>query len=76
MPQYNIWSEGFAATGQSAGAHLHGTETANSFAEALAKYVAKQPTDNRRYFNLSTSPPTYWGCRIYDNETQARKSFG
>jgi len=28
----------------------------------------------RKYVNLDT--PCIWGCRVFDNETDARKSFG
>lgn len=71
---FNIWSEGFAATGQSGGATLLLRVRANSWEEAcetlfrmpaFAQYMKKR---NGAYF--------YWGCRLFDNEADARKSFG
>jgi hypothetical protein len=69
MKFYSIWSEGYAATGQSNGAIHMGSGYANSFKE-LCLNIFK---DNRYY---DPKDNTYWGCRLFDNEEQARKSFG
>ena len=69
MKAYNIWMEGFAATGESAPASFVGTVQANSFKEACQKAFEG---------NSSYNPErnTYWGCRLFDNEAAARRSFG
>ena len=66
---FDIWSEGFAITGGSSGAHYHGTTSASSFKEACDKYFKGDSLyDSERM--------TYWGCRLFDNSSDARKSFG
>ena len=66
---FDIWSEGFVITGGSSGAHYHGTTSANSFKEACDKYFKGDSLyDSERM--------TYWGCRLFDNSCDARKSFG
>jgi len=68
---FEIWSEGFSATGQSGSAirHGQGCVKAKSFKAACAKFFGAN-----RYFNREKM--TYWGCRLFDNEKEARKSFG
>lgn len=74
-----IWSEGYRATGESGTAHMHGRVLAENLEEAILIHAL----DNKAFFEqLSHSPSdrgsnfTYWGCRIFDNEKDARKSFG
>ena len=69
MKCYNIWMEGFCATGAKAQASFIGTVEANSFVEACQKAFEKDP-----YYNSAQN--TYYGCGLYDNEADARKSFG
>ncbi len=70
---YRVWSEGFAAQGNSATAQLFGETTANSLKEAVEKLL------ELKEWNMDLYDPnrlTYWGCKFYDNEIDARKSFG
>lgn len=69
MTEYEIWSEGYAASGDRGGASLHGTATANSFAEACEIVLSGD-------FNFNKEQLTYWGCRLFGKETDARKTFG
>lgn len=69
---YDVWSEGFAATGEHGSAVFMGSAQADSFAEACAK-VCDTP-DRRSSFNSDSL--TFWGCQLFDNEADARKSFG
>ena len=39
MPTYEIWSEGYACTGQSAGATCHGISKGDTFEEACKKLL-------------------------------------
>lgn len=66
---YEIWSEGYRITGNSSGATYHGTEKASSFAEACDKFFIED-----EYYRSSTL--TYWACRLFDNEEDARKNYG
>jgi len=88
MKEYEIWIEGYAATGESSGASYIGKATGNNFEEACKnfrypdniysylgdKIIINQGEplkldENRKY-------PSIWACRLYDNESDARKSFG
>ena len=66
---FAIWSEGYAATGESGRARYHGACQAANFAEACRLHF-----QGNLYFNREQL--TYWGWRLYDNEADARKSFG
>lgn len=69
MKHYNIWMEGFSMTGASDSARFVGTFEADSFKEACQKAFVDDP-----YYNPKQN--TYYGCGLYDNEADARKSFG
>ena len=66
---FEVWCEGFAATGQSGAAFCVGTVGAPTFEEACHALLG----DNESY---DAEKRTYWGCGLFDNETQARESFG
>lgn len=69
---WEVWAEGYAATGESGGATLLGHAIARTFREACDK-VAGELSDPKLY---NSKQLTYWGCRLYDNEADARKAFG
>ena len=62
--------EGYSVTGNSDKASLLGEIEAESFQEACDKLV-----EEKGYQNLY-SGKSIWGCRLFDNEAYARKSFG
>lgn len=64
MKQYEVWMESHSATGDSS--------EAKTFAEACA--VWNREKGHPGYFDPERL--TYWGCRFFDNEHNARKSFG
>jgi hypothetical protein len=72
MKEFEIWAEGFRTSGEQGFATILGKENAESWDEAVEKYMEKNPgrirKDSRGY--------TDWGCRLFDNEADARKSFG
>jgi len=70
---FDIWAEGYRATGQSSGATYLGSEKAETFRQACKKHARKDSQFNY-YFNEESM--TYWGCKLFDNERDARKSFG
>jgi hypothetical protein len=70
---WDIWSEGFAATGQRGRAYFHGTGHGSTFKEAVIDFASRDP-EFAEYFDQKRM--TYWGCRLFDNEADARKSFG
>lgn len=71
MKKWDIWAEGFRATGEGSGATCmaRGVE-AESFEEACRKYFKDDP-----YFG-EKPVLNHWGCKLFDNETDARKAFG
>jgi hypothetical protein len=69
MNTYAIWSEGYRATGEAAGAHYFGSAKGETFKDACVAHFKKD-----HYFNPKTM--RHWGCRLFDNEADARKAFG
>ena len=67
--RYEIWSEGYAATGERGEAIKIGEAEAESFQEACNTLLR----ENGLY---DSARLTYWGCRLFDNEADARKLFG
>jgi len=70
--KYQVWMEGFMITGmegEPARAHLLGEYEADSFKEACIKACGKSSSFNEERL-------TEWGCKLYDNERDARKTFG
>ncbi len=73
MPKYEVWSEGYMATGEHGTAQFLGTEEGETFPEACVKALKKKK------WSMSSYDPernTYWACRFFDNEADARKSYG
>lgn len=69
MPKFQIWSEGYKATGEAQKACPQGSVEANSFQEACDElFLDNQSYDSERL--------TIWGCRLFDNEDAAREAFG
>ena len=66
---YEIWGEGYAATGQSAGAYFFGKQEAKTFQEACDIFFK----DDKYYDSKHLS---HWSCHLFDNEKDARKNFG
>lgn len=73
MNTYDIWEEGFLVMEGSATANLVAKNVpGENFLDACKKYFKK---DSLFRIN-SDGVPSRWGCRLFDNETDARKSFG
>ena len=83
MKKFEIWIEGYAATGDRATAHCYGHSNGETFEEACIKLLGREGLNvldedkdqpdgySRRYGGLSV-----WACTCFDNEEDARKSFG
>ena len=80
MREFEVWTEGYAATGESQGAHLHGTIIADTFDEAcimiLGDSLDKDNTKPDGYRRNHDGNMSVWACGCYDNGTDARKYFG
>ena len=74
-PLVEVWMEGYRATGDSARAKLHGTYKAENLEQAVRQWVTEGRGDARmRHMNWEAL--TFWGCRFFDNEADARETFG
>lgn len=69
-----IWIEGYRATGEHGFAHKIAESEKEDFEEAilekLSKNLDKIPQGQFK------KPYSIWGCQLFDNEGDARKSFG
>jgi len=80
MKEFEIWQEGYAATGEHGTAFLMGRIKAESFEQACRTFKngkgIKISLDLKEDGSFQYSYPSVWACRLYDNETDARKHFG
>lgn len=75
MPKYEIWMSGYLCTGMEgipSKAKFEGRFEGETFTEACVNW--SKTLEEPHFFNKDTL--SYWGCGLYDNETDARKSFG
>jgi len=75
--QWEIWTEGYLCSGMEgipAPAKFLGTSFAPSFKEACVAFFRGR--DPKRYGDFNPDTMQFWGCRLFDNEADARKSFG
>ena len=70
---FEIWSEGYRATGQKASARFHGLANGMTFADACSNFFGDDPLFKQ---HEATGALTYWGCQLFDSEDEARQSFG
>lgn len=90
LKEYEVWMEGYAATGESSDATLLGKTLARNFAQACDIIMCK---DHLKWINKVNQPDykeycppstwsydphklSVWACKLYWSEELARKSFG
>lgn len=75
MKKYDIWIEGYRATGDisDASSVISGIK-ATSFREACILFSKTEKA--KGYGVFDEEELSFWGCRLYDNETDARRIFG
>jgi hypothetical protein len=72
---HEIWTEGYSITGSEGRAQLLATVEAATFAEACDKLCS--PAEwQAQHGNYDPQRGTVWGCRLFDNEADARRAFG
>ena len=74
VKSFDIWIEGYAATGDRAQAEYLGKSSGTSFQKACEAILIKLGRKTKGLYNPELN--TYWGCKFYDNEKDARKYFG
>lgn len=76
MEKYQVWLEGYVCTGQRASAEYLGEFEGANFEEAcLEASIARFGIAETQIF-YDANRNTFWGCRFYNNESEARKTFG
>ncbi|PGK51961.1 hypothetical protein CN918_29665 [Priestia megaterium] len=73
MREFEIWCEGFHTSDGKSGAFFQGYSHGVDLKDACMN-LAK--IDYPFATNFDEDRMTWWGCRIFDNECDARKSFG
>jgi hypothetical protein len=71
-----VWMEGYAATGESGEAQKLGEYDVATFDEAVDLCLESHPDSVKVHHRSVDGHHTIWGCGLYDNEQDARKSFG
>lgn len=88
MKEFEIWIEGYRATGEEAQASFIGKAAGETFEEACKNFEYPEDQFNMGIKFISKGQkltldekghggrPSIWACRLFDNEADARKSFG
>ena len=71
----SLWSEGYSATGDYSDATYHGNFNAINLRDAV-KQFKNSLTDESSKKLIDLNKLTFWGCKFFDNEHDARKNFG
>lgn len=75
MQIFEIWSEGYDVPECKSGAKKLGQAEAETFQEACNIFCSSLHWQERNGF-YDSKRLTIWGCRLFDNEIDARRSFG
>jgi len=71
---YDIWMEGFMfSMDERAEASYLGQSEGATFKDAVIAWYEKNPL---RKHSFNPDNLTDWGCRLFDNEVDARRNFG
>lgn len=73
MKKFSIWTEGYNATGDKCTAKYYGDHKGHNLKEAIYNFGHSLSVDSRVYIDFDNL--TFWGCKIFDNESDARKAF-
>lgn len=90
--KYEIWMGGYRATGEYGTAQKIGESIGVDFADAVRNYMKTHPTSGieergdpkiandelagERMREMHKPSFSIWGCHLFDNEKDARKTFG
>ena len=69
-----LWSEGFAATGEYSTAIFHGEFDASNLKKAVQQFKNTLPEEDQELIDIKHL--TYWGCKFFNNKEDASKNFG
>lgn len=71
---YQVWAEGYRASGDRADATLLGTARAATFRGAVE--IIRDRSDAPELYTFKGDLCFFWECRLFDNEADARRRFG
>lgn len=74
--KFNLWIEGYSATGEHSGASCIGKANGDTFIEACRNFATKENQRKFGGYSEQNGVPRFWGCKVFDNEGDARRSFG
>ena len=85
--KYEIWCEGYRATGEHGTAHFVGTGVGKTFDDAVRDLMGRNPDHgiepntpngyvNQHAYANRRSNWDIWRCDLFDNEAAAREAFG
>lgn len=72
---YPVWIEGYATNGQHATAEFLGCWLGRTFEQACYR-ACRRRFGEMTYYKVHDGIPYHWACRLFDNETDARRQFG
>ncbi len=75
MKEFSIWTEGYVATGDISCANYHGKFNGETFRDAVEAFANTLSSKDREAY-IDMEKLSFWGCRFFDNESDARKAFG
>ena len=73
MKLYEIWTERDNDYGRNCPVRCLGSAEGYSFKDACKRFAERVDWFRQKFDEQNT---TYWGCRLFDNELDARKSLG
>lgn len=74
LREWEVWQEGYASTGNSSGHVFLGRASAHTFANACLRVIKEPHPDLEQQYDARKN--TVWGCRLFDNASDAARSFG
>ena len=87
LNEYDIWLEGYAATGEHGTATYLGKHKGRNFQDACMRYWMKSHLEqiekddehgeyyDTKRWDYDPYKNTYWACHMYETEQEARKNF-
>lgn len=72
--KFQVWCEGYRASGDKADATFFGEVEALSFREAVESLRDK--SDDPGLYTFRGARCFHWECELFDNEADARRRFG
>lgn len=76
MKEWEVWTEGYTASGERGDATFHGKFMGETFKDAVIKFRDTKCSHPELVYLGRWDVPDYWGCRFFDNEEDARRGFG